>query len=154
MAQSHVVERPASLCSLPRPAATKSCNTRPCLLDTASPEISLANSSYIQHDPKKKKVRLKKISLFVGFSKRDKVYNIYFLQVTVKVGGSATIFYGTQVKIKCPVKGYNRTKIQWAKDHQIISKSKKYKISKKVSKHCHKLTLTNVSIRGYSSVET
>ncbi|RVE47991.1 hypothetical protein evm_007303 [Chilo suppressalis] len=107
MAQSHVVERPATLCSSPRPASTKSCNSRPCLLDTASPEISLANSSYIQHDPKKKKV-------------------------TVKVGGSATIFYGTQVKIKCPVKGYNRTKIQWAKDHQIITKSKKYKISKKI----------------------
>lgn len=116
MAQSHVVERPASLCSSPRPAATKSCNSRPCLLDTASPEISLANSSYIQHDPKKKKV-------------------------TVKVGGSATIFYGTQVKIKCPVKGYNRTKIQWAKDHQIISKSKKYKISRKGALRINSLSL-------------
>ncbi|KAJ0171985.1 hypothetical protein K1T71_012748 [Dendrolimus kikuchii] len=119
MAQSHVVERPPSLCSSPRPASTKSCNTRPCLLDTASPEISLANSSYIQHDPKKKKV-------------------------TVKVGGSATIFYGTQVKIKCPVKGYNRTKIQWAKDHQIISKSKKYKISKKGA-----LRITSLSLRDH-----
>ncbi|KAL0860686.1 hypothetical protein ABMA27_010029 [Loxostege sticticalis] len=119
MAQSHVVERPASLCSSPRPASTKSCNTRPCLLDTASPEISLANSSYIQHDPKKKKV-------------------------TVKVGGSATIFYGTQVKIKCPVKGYNRTKIQWAKDHQIITKSKKYKISKKGA-----LRITSLSLRDH-----
>ncbi|CAB3237803.1 unnamed protein product [Arctia plantaginis] len=119
MAQSHVVERPASLCSSPRPAATKSCNSRPCLLDTASPEISLANSSYIQHDPKKKKV-------------------------TVKVGGSATIFYGTQVKIKCPVKGYNRTKIQWAKDHQIITKSKKYKISKKGA-----LRITALSLRDH-----
>ncbi|XP_063897140.1 protein madd-4 [Helicoverpa armigera] len=116
MAQSHVVERPASLCSSPRPASTKSCNSRPCLLDTASPEISLANSSYIQHDPKKKKV-------------------------TVKVGGSATIFYGTQVKIKCPVKGYNRTKIQWAKDHQIISKSKKYKISRKGALRINSLSL-------------
>ncbi|KAH9635716.1 hypothetical protein HF086_011106 [Spodoptera exigua] len=110
--ESHVVERPASLCSSPRPAATKSCNSRPCLLDTASPEISLANSSYIQHDPKKK-----------------------------KVGGSATIFYGTQVKIKCPVKGYNRTKIQWAKDHQIISKSKKYKISRKGALRINSLSL-------------
>ncbi|XP_026315930.1 ADAMTS-like protein 1, partial [Hyposmocoma kahamanoa] len=119
MAQSHVVERPASLCSSPRPAGTKSCNSRPCLLDTSSPEISLANSSYIQHDPKKKKV-------------------------TVKVGGSATIFYGTQVKIKCPVKGYNRTKIQWAKDHQIITKSKKYKISKKGA-----LRITSLSLRDH-----
>ncbi|XP_037301247.1 protein madd-4 isoform X4 [Manduca sexta] len=119
MAQSHVVERPASLCAAPRPAHTKPCNTRPCLLDTAAPEISLANSSYIQHDPKKKKV-------------------------TVKVGGSATIFYGTQVKIKCPVKGYNRTRIQWAKDHQIISKSKKYKISKKGA-----LRITSLSLRDH-----
>ncbi|XP_045540256.1 protein madd-4 [Papilio machaon] len=119
MAQSHVVERPSSLCNSPRPASTKSCNSRPCLLDTASPEISLANSSYIQHDPKKKKV-------------------------TVKVGGSATIFYGTQVKIKCPVKGYNRTKIQWAKDHQIITKSKKHKISKKGA-----LRITSLSLRDH-----
>ncbi|XP_049881211.1 protein madd-4 isoform X2 [Pectinophora gossypiella] len=119
MAQSHVVERPASLCGSPRPVATKPCNSRPCLLDTSSPEISLANSSYIQHDPKKKKV-------------------------TVKVGGSATIFYGTQVKIKCPVKGYNRTKIQWAKDHQIITKSKKYKISKKGA-----LRITSLSLRDH-----
>ncbi|XP_072946588.1 protein madd-4 [Epargyreus clarus] len=119
MAQSHVVERPAALCNTPRPANTKSCNSRPCLIDTSSPEISLANSSYIQHDPKKKKV-------------------------TVKVGGSATIFYGTQVKIKCPVKGYNRTKIQWAKDNQIITKSKKYKISKKGA-----LRITSLSLRDH-----
>ncbi|XP_038218162.1 protein madd-4 isoform X2 [Zerene cesonia] len=119
MAQSHVVERPPSQCNSPRPASTKSCNSRPCLLDTSAPEISLANSSYIQHDPKKKKV-------------------------TVKVGGSATIFYGTQVKIKCPVKGYNRTKIQWAKDSQIISKSKKYKISKKGA-----LRITSLSLRDH-----
>nr|XP_021208563.1 protein madd-4 isoform X1 [Bombyx mori] len=119
MAQSHVVERPASLCSSPRPPSTKSCNSRPCLLDTSSPEISLANSSYIQHDPKKKKV-------------------------TVKVGGSATIFFGTQVKIKCPVKGYNRTRIQWAKDNQIITKSKKYKISRKGA-----LRITTLSFRDH-----
>ncbi|KAG7296503.1 hypothetical protein JYU34_020277 [Plutella xylostella] len=119
MAQSHVVERPDSMCGAPKPASTKACNSRPCLLDTASPEIGLANSSYIQHDPKKKKV-------------------------TVKVGGSATIFYGTQVKIKCPVKGYNRTKIQWAKDHQIITKSKKYKISKKGA-----LRITSLSLRDH-----
>ncbi|XP_041971374.1 protein madd-4 isoform X2 [Aricia agestis] len=119
MAQSHVVERPAGQCGAARPASTKACNTRPCLLDTASPEIALANSSYIQHDPKKKKV-------------------------TVKVGGSATIFYGTQLKIKCPVKGYNRTRIQWAKDNQIISKSKKYKISKKGA-----LRITSVSLRDH-----
>ncbi|XP_053620196.1 protein madd-4-like isoform X4 [Plodia interpunctella] len=119
MAQSHVVERPAGMCSSPKPASTKSCNARPCLLDTSSPEISLANSSYIQHDLKKKKV-------------------------TVKVGGSATIFHGTQVKIKCPVKGYNRTKIQWAKDHQIITKSKKYKISKKGA-----LRITSLSLRDH-----
>ncbi|GBP79725.1 Protein madd-4 [Eumeta japonica] len=124
MAQSHVVERPAALCNGPRPATTKTCNTRPCLLDTAAPEIGLANSSYIQHDPKKKKV-------------------------TVKVGGSATIFYGTQVKIKCPVKGYNRTRIQWAKDHQIISKSKKYKISKKGA-----LRITSLSLRDHHGVYT
>ncbi|XP_061705546.1 protein madd-4 isoform X3 [Cydia pomonella] len=121
MAQSHVVERPVSFCNSPKPAPTKSCNSRPCLLDTSAPEIQLDNSSYIQHDPKKKKV-------------------------TVKVGGSATVFYGTQVKIKCPVKGYNRTKIQWAKDHQIITKSKKYKISKKGALRINSLSLRDHGI--------
>lgn len=62
MAQSHVVERPASLCNSPRPIDTKACNSRPCLLDTSTPEIGLANSSYIQHDPKKKKVSMKDFS--------------------------------------------------------------------------------------------
>ena len=62
--------------------------------------------SSIQHDPKKKKN-------------------------TLKIGGAATIFYGTQVKIKCPVKRFNRTKIKWSKDHHYLAKSKKFKISKK-----------------------
>lgn len=41
------------------------------------------------------------------------------------------MFEGTVVKVKCPVKRFNRTKIQWMKDHNLLPKSKKYKTSKK-----------------------
>lgn len=47
------------------------------------------------------------------------------------MGGAASVFYGTQIKIKCPVKRYNRTKIRWSKDHNTLAKNRKYKISKK-----------------------
>ena len=41
------------------------------------------------------------------------------------------MFYGTQIKIKCPVKRFNRTRIQWSKDYDFLGKSRKYKVSKK-----------------------
>lgn len=67
----------------------------------------------------------------------------------MKIGGAATVFFGTQVKIKCPVKRliqihyidwlndlkfvarFNRTKILWSRDRKTLRKSKKIKISKK-----------------------
>lgn len=38
---------------------------------------------------------------------------------------------GTTIKIKCPVKRFNRTRIQWLKNRTELPKTKKYKISKK-----------------------
>lgn len=106
MAQDHKVGRLDSMCPGVKPADKKECNTKPCAPENDRPTISTSESKYIQHDP-----QMKKISL--------------------KVGGAATIFYGTQVKIKCPVKKYNRTKIKWSKDHNYLPKSRKYKVSKK-----------------------
>ncbi|XP_031344592.1 protein madd-4 isoform X2 [Photinus pyralis] len=106
MAQNHTVDRPASMCPTPKPPDKKPCNTKSCVLETDKPQIEVSNSTFIQHDPKKKKVSL-------------------------KVGGAATIFYGSMIKIKCPVKRFNRTKIQWVKDHSYLPKVKKYKVSKK-----------------------
>ncbi|GLV43482.1 no long nerve cord [Carabus blaptoides fortunei] len=117
MAQNHVVDRPTSMCPSSKPLERRPCNTKSCVLESDKPEIVMSNSSYIQHDPKKKKI-------------------------SVKIGGSATVFYGTMIKIKCHVKRYNRTKIQWAKDHLQLTKSKKFKISKKGA-----LRIQNLSYR-------
>ncbi|KAF5289701.1 hypothetical protein FQR65_LT11755, partial [Abscondita terminalis] len=106
MAQNHTVDRPMSMCPSPKPPDKKPCNTKSCVLETDKPQIDVSNSTFIQHDPKKKKVSL-------------------------KVGGAATVFYGSMIKIKCPVKRFNRTKIQWVKDQNYLPKTKKYKVSKK-----------------------
>lgn len=106
MAQDHKVGRSDSMCPGVKPAERKPCNTKPCAPEDQRPPIYLSNSTFIQHDPKKTKI-------------------------TLKVGGAASVFYGTQIKIKCPVKKYNRTKIKWSKDHNFLAKSRKFKISKK-----------------------
>ncbi|KFB37635.1 AGAP007792-PA-like protein [Anopheles sinensis] len=106
MAQEHKVERPASMCPSSKPPDKKPCNTKACAPEDQRPPIAGTNSTFIQHDPKKNKI-------------------------TLKIGGAATVFYGTQVKIKCPVKRFNRTKIRWSKDQQPLLKTKKIKMSKK-----------------------
>lgn len=106
MAQEHKVERPVAMCPSVKPPDKKPCNTKPCAPEEQRPPIALSNTTYIQHDPKKNKV-------------------------TLKIGGAATVFFGTQIKIKCPVKRYNRTKIRWSKDQEFLGKTKKFKVSKK-----------------------
>lgn len=107
MAQDHKVGRVDSLCPGIKPAIQKLCNTKPCPPEDDRPTISANDGGkYIQHDPSQKKISL-------------------------KVGGAAQVFYGVQVKIKCPVKKYNRTKIRWSKDHNFLPKTRKYKVSKK-----------------------
>ncbi|XP_075215247.1 ADAMTS-like no long nerve cord [Lycorma delicatula] len=107
MAQNHVVNRPVSLCPPSRPQNRRPCNTKPCA-EEENPIIATSNHTYIQQNANKRKVN-------------------------VKIGGQAQVFIGTQVKIKCPVKKFNRTKIQWAKDHNVIPmrNSQRYKVSKK-----------------------
>ena len=117
MAQNHTVVRPPASCPSPKPATKKPCNTKSCVLDSDKPHIDVSNNTFIQHSVKKKKVYL-------------------------RVGGAATVFSGTLVKIKCPVKRFNRTRIQWAKDHNYLPKSKKFKISKKGA-----LRIQNVTYR-------
>ena len=106
MAQEHKIDRLESLCPSQKPADKKPCNVKPCPPEDPKPIISVSNTTHIQHDPKKTKI-------------------------TLKVGGAAVVFFGTQVKIKCPVKRYNRTKIRWVKDHRPLAKTKKFKVSRK-----------------------
>lgn len=81
MAKDHTVERRDELCPSIKPVNQKPCNTKPCAPEDQRPSIAASNTTYIQHDPKKTKV-------------------------TLKIGGAATVFLGTQIKIKCPVKRY------------------------------------------------
>ncbi|RZF41389.1 hypothetical protein LSTR_LSTR000103 [Laodelphax striatellus] len=108
MAQNHVVSRNAASCPANKPQDRRPCNTKPCASEEQYPFIAMSNHTYVQQNPNKKKV-------------------------SVKIGGQAQVFIGTQVKIKCPVKKFNRTKIQWAKDHKVLSprNTARYKTSKK-----------------------
>ncbi|BES91442.1 Thrombospondin type 1 domain [Nesidiocoris tenuis] len=106
MAQNHVVSRPESQCPKNKPPDQRPCNTKPCPSEEQRPPIISTNQSYVQSNPIRRKVSL-------------------------KIGGSAQVFHGSLLKIKCPVKKFDRAKIQWAKDHKLISSSKKYRISKK-----------------------
>lgn len=107
MAQEHKVERPEAMCPGAKPATRKACNNKPCAPENQRPPISGSNSTYIQHDQKQAKVSL-------------------------KVGGAAEVFYGVQVKVKCPVKGrFNRTKIHWTKDGSFLQENKRVKVSAK-----------------------
>uniref|UniRef100_A0AAR5PUC8 Ig-like domain-containing protein n=1 Tax=Dendroctonus ponderosae TaxID=77166 RepID=A0AAR5PUC8_DENPD len=117
MAQNHTVDRPATMCPSPKPLDKKPCNTKSCVIESDKPQISIANSTFIQHDPKKNRV-------------------------TVKVGGAATLFTGTTVKVKCPVKRFDRSKIQWQKDNAFLPQNKKFKSSKKGA-----LRVQNLSMR-------
>lgn len=82
MAQNHEVQRPGQ-CTSAKPPGRRPCNTKQCPDEDLNPVIATANLTYVQSSVSKKKVNL-------------------------KIGGQAQVFYGTQVKIKCPVKKFNR----------------------------------------------
>ncbi|XP_015601072.1 protein madd-4 isoform X2 [Cephus cinctus] len=96
-------------CLSPKPASEKPCNTKSCdnMRSGAEPMIFSENTTYDQPESDKKKVDL-------------------------KIGGIAKVFYGTSVvKIRCPVKNFDKSQIMWTKDGTILRKSSKHKISKK-----------------------
>ncbi|XP_058981163.1 protein madd-4 isoform X1 [Musca domestica] len=132
MAQEHKIERPESMCPSAKPPDKKPCNVKPCPPEDPKPIIQISNTTHIQHDPKKSKI-------------------------TLKVGGAGVVFFGTQVKIKCPVKRYNRTKIKWNKDHKPLVKSRKFKVSKKGALRILDITFRDAGVyschAGLSSAE-
>lgn len=82
VAQNHIVPRPVSLCPKNKPPEKRPCNTKPCPSDDQRPSISSHSELYVQPPAKRK--------------------------VSLKIGGNAQLYYGTQVKIKCPVKKFDR----------------------------------------------
>ncbi|KAJ1525847.1 hypothetical protein ONE63_009043 [Megalurothrips usitatus] len=85
MAQNHVVVRPASQCPAEgRPSERRPCNPKPCSPEDNRPHID-ANPDAYNYEAKPNQ-----------------------RQAAVKIGGTATIFLGTRLKIRCPVKRFNR----------------------------------------------
>ncbi|XP_018359736.1 PREDICTED: ADAMTS-like protein 3 [Trachymyrmex cornetzi] len=110
MAQGRKQSREERECPVQKPASEKPCNTRTCHdLDLSSnmpPTITSLNTTYNQTDINAK--------------------------VDLKIGGIAKIFQGTpSIKIRCPVRKFDKAQIVWTKDNKEIRKSRKYKISRK-----------------------
>ncbi|XP_023245593.1 ADAMTS-like protein 3 [Copidosoma floridanum] len=108
MAQGRKIAHTDGVCSASKPRAEKECNSRACeqLAPGAQPVIVTKNATYVQDDPNKK--------------------------VNLDIGGRATIFQGTPIiKIRCPVKKFDKAHIVWRKDHEELRKSRKHKINKK-----------------------
>ncbi|XP_067210775.1 ADAMTS-like protein 3 isoform X4 [Linepithema humile] len=108
MAQGRKQNREERECPLQKPASEKPCNTRACHDSDLSvpPIITSLNTVYNQTDINAK--------------------------VDLKIGGLARIFQGTpSIKIRCPVRKFDKAQIIWTKDNKEIRKSRKYKISRK-----------------------
>ncbi|VDN91583.1 unnamed protein product [Brugia pahangi] len=50
-------------------------------------------------------------------------------KLTLNIGGSAKLFVGTSLKVKCPVRNYAKNKITWTKDGQKITNNAHIKVS-------------------------
>ncbi|KAJ8683333.1 hypothetical protein QAD02_019125, partial [Eretmocerus hayati] len=108
MAQGRVQSKPERDCPTPKPRSEKECNGKACEQLSASAQASIVtkNNSYVQPESGKK--------------------------ISLDIGGHATIFQGTPVlKIRCPVKKFDKAHLVWKKDDEEIRKSKKFKINKK-----------------------
>lgn len=135
MAQGRKQSREDRECPQQKPSSEKPCNTRACH-DTdkgAPPIISSQNATYNQTDLNAK--------------------------VDLKIGGVAKIFQGTPfIKIRCPVRKFDKSQIIWAKDNKELRKSRKYKISKKGALKINDITSSDsgvyACIAGNSHAET
>ncbi|XP_043685807.1 protein madd-4 isoform X2 [Vespula pensylvanica] len=108
MALGRKQRREENKCPPQKPSSEKPCNTKPCheMDMNVQPIILSQNSSYNQSDLNEK--------------------------VDLKIGGIARVFQGTPfIKIRCPVKKFDKAQIIWTKDGKELRRTRKYKINKK-----------------------
>ncbi|XP_043498775.1 protein madd-4 isoform X2 [Polistes fuscatus] len=108
MALGRKQRREENKCPPQKPSSEKPCNTKPCheMDMNVQPIILSQNSTYNQSDLNEK--------------------------VDLKIGGIARIFQGTAfIKIRCPVKKFDKAQIIWMKDDKELRRTRKYKINKK-----------------------
>ncbi|XP_043198819.1 protein madd-4-like [Amphibalanus amphitrite] len=98
MSDGSVVDKAPSMCGSKSPPHKRPCNTRKC----RGPQIIASNQSYEQETPQRR--------------------------VTLKIGGSAVVFDGTTVQLKCPVRHFDRSKIVWTKDGDRMTGGRKYRL--------------------------
>ncbi|XP_076322102.1 protein madd-4-like [Tachypleus tridentatus] len=106
----HTVSQPWSQCSVKRPLKQKSCGVKFCQkMDKSStlrpPYIRMSKQDYIQEKP--------------------------YQNVKLDVGGRALLFERTTVKIRCPVRGFNRSLIRWQKGQTLLSEDGKYQLGRR-----------------------
>ncbi|XP_060823281.1 protein madd-4-like [Bombus pascuorum] len=135
MAQGRKQSREDRECPSQKPSTEKPCNTRACHdMDAGSPPIITSqNTTYNQTDLNAK--------------------------VDLKIGGVAKVFQGTSsIKIRCPVRKFDKAQIAWTKDNKELRKSRKYKISRKGALKINDITSSDAGvyacIAGNSHAET
>nr|XP_045583592.1 protein madd-4-like isoform X7 [Procambarus clarkii] len=91
LANGRIEERPSRECPHRQPRSLRKCNQRACQSEKQEPRNSIIKAQVHQNYIQSK------------FMKR----------LTLKVGGKAAVFRGVKVKVKCPVRRFDRAKITW-----------------------------------------
>ncbi|KAG7154783.1 madd-4-like [Homarus americanus] len=91
MAQGQAEARPDRKCPHHQPRSVRKCNRRTCPEEGEDPKNSVIKSQVHQ----------------------NYVQSKYMKRLTLKVGGKATVFRGVKVKVKCPVRRFDRARITW-----------------------------------------
>ncbi|CAL4085683.1 unnamed protein product, partial [Meganyctiphanes norvegica] len=91
-----VVDKPHTDCPRRRPAHIRKCNKRACHSNTIGGQIS-----HLDHP------------IIYAQIRQNYVQSKFMKKLTLKVGGSATVFRGVMVKVKCPVRRFDRSRITW-----------------------------------------
>ncbi len=109
LALGEIADKPEKQCDKLKPDAERPCNPQPCngydyerdaAATTARPAAATA------HDPGKKR-RGRKSAIKANLNQAY-VQDPAETTVKIKVGGRATLYEGTRLKIRCPVKKFDR----------------------------------------------
>ncbi|XP_071546961.1 protein madd-4 isoform X3 [Panulirus ornatus] len=90
MAQGQIEERLSRDCPSHQPRTFRKCNRRECQGEEESRNSVIKSQVY-----------------------QNYVQSKFMKKFTLKVGGKATVFRGVKLKIKCPVRRFDRSKITW-----------------------------------------
>ncbi|XP_045120814.1 protein madd-4-like isoform X4 [Portunus trituberculatus] len=99
-AQGQSEERPAEECPSVKPRIVRKCNQRACRMGRGNAKKAVIKSQDYQ----------------------DFVQSNLSNKLTLKVGGKAAVFRGVKLKVKCPVRNFNRSLISWWRHGRRVGK--------------------------------